>query len=44
VTDLDSKNRTYVNDAPLPPHQDHPLEPGDTLRMGNTVLRLMRVD
>lgn len=44
VTDLDSKNRTYVNDAPLPPHQEHPLEPGDTLRMGNTVLRLVRVD
>lgn len=44
VTDLDSKNRTYVNDAPLPPHREHPLEPGDTLRMGNTVLRLVRVD
>ncbi|HEX2191120.1 MAG TPA: FHA domain-containing protein [Longimicrobiaceae bacterium] len=44
VTDLDSKNRTYVNDTPLPPHQEHPLEPGDTLRMGNTVLRLVRVD
>jgi hypothetical protein len=44
VTDLDSKNRTYVNDAPLAAHQEQPLEPGDTLRMGNTVLRLMRVD
>jgi len=44
VTDLDSKNRTYVNDAPLAAHQEQALEPGDTLRMGNTVLRLMRVD
>jgi len=40
VTDLDSKNRTFVNDTPLPPHQEHPLNPGDTIRMGNTVLRL----
>ncbi len=40
VTDLDSKNRTFVNDTPLPPHQEHPLNPGDTVRMGNTVLRL----
>ncbi|HEX2091242.1 MAG TPA: FHA domain-containing protein [Longimicrobiaceae bacterium] len=44
VTDLDSKNRTYVNDTPIPPHEEHPLQPGDTLRMGNTVLRLVRVD
>jgi hypothetical protein len=42
VTDLDSKNRTFVNDVPLPPHQEHPLNPGDTVRMGNTVLRLAR--
>ncbi len=44
VTDLDSKNRTYVNDAPLPPHQERVVAPGDTVRMGNTVLRLVRVD
>lgn len=44
VTDLDSKNRTYVNDAPIPPHQERPMSPGDTVRMGNTVLRLVRVD
>jgi hypothetical protein len=44
VTDLDSKNRTYVNDAPLAPHEERPLAPGDTLRMGNTVLRLVRID
>jgi hypothetical protein len=40
VTDLDSKNRTFVNEQPLPPHQERALEPGDTVRMGNTVLRL----
>jgi hypothetical protein len=40
VTDLDSKNRTFVNEQPLPAHQERPLNPGDTVRMGNTVLRL----
>lgn len=40
VSDLDSKNRTYVNEQPIPPHQERPLNPGDTVRMGNTVLRL----
>jgi hypothetical protein len=40
VTDLDSKNRTYVNDEPLPPHQPRELAVGDTIRMGTTVLRL----
>lgn len=44
VTDLDSKNRTFVNDDPIPAHQEHPVNPGDTVRMGNTVLRLVRVD
>jgi hypothetical protein len=43
VTDLDSKNRTFVNDAPLPPHQERALAVGDTVRMGNTVLRLARL-
>ncbi|HEV3051510.1 MAG TPA: FHA domain-containing protein, partial [Longimicrobium sp.] len=40
VTDLDSKNRTFVNEQPLPPHQERALNVGDTVRMGNTVLRL----
>ncbi|HEX2080036.1 MAG TPA: FHA domain-containing protein [Longimicrobium sp.] len=40
VTDLDSKNRTFVNEQPIPPHQERPLNVGDTVRMGNTVLRL----
>ena len=44
VADLDSKNRTFVNDQPLTPHQEREVQPGDTVRMGNTVLRLARVD
>lgn len=44
VTDLDSKNRTFVNDQPLAPHQERKLATGDTLRLGTTVLRLARVD
>jgi hypothetical protein len=43
VTDLDSKNRTYVNDEPLPPHQSRELAVGDTLRIGTTVLRVARL-
>ena len=44
VTDLDTKNRTFVNDQPLTPHQQRKMTPGDTVRMGSTVLRLVRVD
>jgi pSer/pThr/pTyr-binding forkhead associated (FHA) protein len=44
VTDLDSKNRTFVNEQPIPPHQERSLSIGDTVRMGNTVLRLARID
>ncbi|HEU4453991.1 MAG TPA: FHA domain-containing protein [Longimicrobium sp.] len=44
VTDLDSKNRTFVNEQPLPAHREQPLAPGDTVRMGNTVLRFARFD
>ena len=40
VMDLDSKNRTFVNDEPLTPHQERELAPGETLRMGTTKLRL----
>ena len=40
VTDLDSKNRTFVNDVPLPPHEEQALAPGDTVRLGNTTLRV----
>ncbi|HET6232858.1 MAG TPA: FHA domain-containing protein [Longimicrobiaceae bacterium] len=44
VTDLDSKNRTFVNETPIPAHQELTLSVGDTVRMGNTVLRLTRID
>ncbi|HEX6747538.1 MAG TPA: FHA domain-containing protein [Longimicrobium sp.] len=44
VTDLDSKNRTFVNEQPIAPNQEVEMRPGDTVRMGNTVLRLARVD
>ena len=40
VSDLDSMNRPFVYHTPLPAHQAHPLNPADTIRMGNTVLRL----
>lgn len=43
VTDLDSKNRTFVNDQAIPPHHEHTLTTGDMLRMGNTVLRVGQV-
>ena len=44
VTDLDSKNRTFLNEEPLPPHQPRPAGVGDTIRMGTTTLRLARVE
>ena len=44
VTDLDSKNRTFLNDAPLLPHQPQPAGVGDTIRMGTTTLRVARVE
>jgi predicted component of type VI protein secretion system len=43
VTDLDSKNRTFVNDRLIPPHQQIALAPGDHVRMGATTLRLARL-
>lgn len=44
VTDLDSKNRTFLNDEPLSPHQAVPAGVGDTIRMGTTTLRVARVE
>jgi hypothetical protein len=44
VTDLDSKNRTFVNDRPLTPHQPQAVAPGDTVRMGTTTFRVARVE
>jgi hypothetical protein len=43
VTDLDSRNRTFLNDEPLPPHQAVSVAVGDTIRMGTTTLRLARI-
>jgi pSer/pThr/pTyr-binding forkhead associated (FHA) protein len=43
VTDLDSRNRTFLNDEPLPPHQAVSVAVGDTVRMGTTTLRLARI-
>ena len=43
VTDLDSKNRTFVNDEPLQPHEPHPAGVGDLLRLGTTTLRVARL-
>jgi hypothetical protein len=44
VTDMDSKNRTFLNDAPLPPHQAQAAAVGDNIRMGTTTLRVARVE
>lgn len=44
VTDLDSKNRTFVNDRALPPHEPTPLRQGDEVRLGTTTLRVGRVE
>lgn len=44
VTDLDSKNRTFVNDRPIPPHQQVPAAVGDQIRMGTTTLRVSELD
>ncbi len=43
VTDLDSKNRTFVNDRALPPHEQVPIAVGDVVRMGATVVRVTSV-
>ena len=44
VTDLDSKNRTYLNGKPLPPHEPVPASVGDEIRTGTTTLRVSRVE
>ena len=43
VTDLDSKNRTFVNDRPIPPHEPVPLAVGDLIRLGTTTFRVAGV-
>lgn len=44
VTDLDSKNRTFINDEALTPHQPRAASAGDSVRMGTTTLRVARVE
>jgi hypothetical protein len=44
VTDLDSRNRTYLNDHPLPPHQETVVSVGDVLRLGGTTYHLARLE
>jgi hypothetical protein len=44
VTDLDSRNRTYLNDQPLPPHQETIVAVGDVIRMGGTLYHLARLE
>lgn len=44
VTDLDSKNRTFVNDEALTPHQARTAAVGDNIRMGTTTLRVARIE
>jgi hypothetical protein len=43
VTDLDSKNRTFVNDRAIAPHQPVAVRAGDLIRMGTTTLRVVQV-
>lgn len=38
IEDLGSVNRTSVNDRPLAPHQPHPLQDGDEIRLGRVKL------
>lgn len=35
VMDLNSKNKTYINNQPLTPHVETPIKNGDSLRLGN---------
>jgi hypothetical protein len=44
VTDLDSKNRTFLNENPLSAHQPQAAGVGDAIRMGATTLRVARVE
>jgi pSer/pThr/pTyr-binding forkhead associated (FHA) protein/NADPH-dependent 2,4-dienoyl-CoA reductase/sulfur reductase-like enzyme len=40
VRDLGSSNRTFLNDKALEPNQAYPLQPGDRLQIGDTLLEV----
>ena len=42
LIDVGSSNGTFVNGQRIRPHSPHPLSPGDTVRLGDTVLQLER--
>lgn len=44
LTDLASKNFTYVNGVRLPPNEPHELKPSDKIRIGDYEVTLERVD
>lgn len=44
VTDLDSKNRTFVNEEPIEPHEPRALAVGDSVRLGTTTFRVAEVE
>lgn len=40
IRDLGSSNHTFLNDKALEPNQPYPLQPGDQLRIGDTLLEV----
>lgn len=40
VRDLGSSNHTFLNDKALEPNQPHPVQPGDRIRIGDTILEV----
>ena len=42
VKDLRSSNHTFLNEKALEPNQPYPLQPGDLLRIGGTILEVLQ--
>lgn len=40
IRDLNSRNRTFLNDSPLEPEKPYPLKRGDRVRIGETTLEV----
>jgi len=40
LRDLGSSNHTFLNDKTLEPNQPYPLQPGDRIRVGDTILEV----